>query len=192
MDTPEDGALMVNMELIPLSNPEFESGPPGIEAIEISRQVDKVIRESGTIDLSKLSIESGEKVWIVSIDILPINANGNLIDVSCLATVAALQNTFFPKVNDDGKVDYKEKTKKQLMLENIPLAVTVSKVGKNYLVDSDHHEGKVVDARVTFGILEDDTICSIQKGEDCTITSDDVATMLDIALEKAKELRSNL
>ena len=23
MDTPEDGALMVNMELIPLSNPEF-------------------------------------------------------------------------------------------------------------------------------------------------------------------------
>ncbi len=192
VDTPEDGALMVNMELIPLSNPEFEAGPPSIDAIEISRQVDKVIRESGAIDLTKLNIESGEKVWIVSIDIIPINANGNLIDVSTLATVAALQNTFFPKVNEEGKVDYTEKTKDKLSLDNLPVAVTISKVGKNFLVDTDHHEGKVVDARITFGILEDDTICSIQKGEDATITSEDVAAMLDLAIEKAKELRSNL
>ena len=190
-DTPDQGALMVNVELIPMANPEFESGPPGIESIEISRQVDKVIRESHVIDMKKLCIEEGEKVWIVSIDIIPINANGNLIDVSCLASLAALQNTFYPLV-EDGRVNYKEKTKENLQLENTPLAITIGKIEDSFIVDLDHEEGKAIDARITFGILEDDTICSIQKGENSTLTIDDVSRMLDLAIEKAREMRSKL
>ena len=191
-DTPDDGALMANMELIPLANPEFESGPPGIDAIEISRQVDKVVRESGIIDMSKLCIEKGKKVWVVSIDVIPINADGNLIDLATLASIAALQNTFFPKVDGEGKVDYTEKTKKALELENLALAVTVFKIGTKYIVDPDYEEEKVADTRITFGILDDDTLCSIQKGGTTPVMSEDVEEMVTLAIEKAQGLRERL
>src|SRR3989338_8090270 len=38
-DRPDEGSIMVSMEFLPLSNPEFESGPPGIDSIELSRVV---------------------------------------------------------------------------------------------------------------------------------------------------------
>jgi exosome complex component RRP42 len=62
-DTQDRGNLMVNAELLPLSNPEFEAGPPGIEAIELARVVDRGIRESEAVDFGKLCIKEGEKVW---------------------------------------------------------------------------------------------------------------------------------
>ena len=61
-DTPEDGNLMVNAELLPLSSNEFEAGPPGIKAIELARVVDRGIREAKTIDTGKLCITPAEKV----------------------------------------------------------------------------------------------------------------------------------
>ena len=39
-DTPNEGNLMVNTELLPLPNPEYESGPPSNQAIEISRIIE--------------------------------------------------------------------------------------------------------------------------------------------------------
>jgi len=68
-DTPDEGSLMVNVELLPLASPEFESGPPNIDAIELSRVIDRGIRESGSIDVEKLCIEPGKKIWMVFIEV---------------------------------------------------------------------------------------------------------------------------
>ncbi|PIZ53690.1 RNA-binding protein, partial [Candidatus Woesearchaeota archaeon CG_4_10_14_0_2_um_filter_33_10] len=64
-DTPNEGTMMINAELMPLSNPDFEPGPPAIQAIELARVVDRGIRESGTIDTKKLCIKKEEKVWSI-------------------------------------------------------------------------------------------------------------------------------
>ena len=48
-DRPDEGTIICGAELIPMSSPEFESGPPGIQAIELARVVDRGIRESGMI-----------------------------------------------------------------------------------------------------------------------------------------------
>ena len=53
-DIPDEGVLMVGAELLPLSNPEFESGPPSTESIEVARVIDRGIRESQAIDTKKL------------------------------------------------------------------------------------------------------------------------------------------
>ncbi|MBU3941692.1 MAG: RNA-binding protein, partial [Nanoarchaeota archaeon] len=72
-DTPDEGTMMINVELLPLSNPDFEPGPPGIQAIEIARVVDRGIRESKAIDTKKLCLKKREKVWSITVDICPIN-----------------------------------------------------------------------------------------------------------------------
>ena len=190
-DRPDGGTIIVGAELLPLSNPEFESGPPGIQAIEIARIVDRGIRESKTIDFKKLCIKKGEKVWLVLIDIITLNDTGNLFDASALAAYAALQSTIFPKF-DGEKVDYAEKTNKKLDLKNIPLSVTVCKIGNKYIVDPTTEEEKVIDARLTVATIEDGTLCALQKGGESPLTQEDINKMIDIGVEKGKELRGVL
>src|SRR3989338_8421928 len=110
-DSPDKGNLMVSGDLLPLASPRFESGPPGFEAIELPRLVDRVIRESGMIDLSKLVIIPGEKVWTLFIDIYPINDDGNLLDASTIAATAALLNAKLPALDKDGLIDYDVESK---------------------------------------------------------------------------------
>ncbi|MBI2660013.1 exosome complex protein Rrp42 [Candidatus Woesearchaeota archaeon] len=190
-DTPNEGTIIVGAELLPLSNPEFELGPPGIQAIELARVVDRGIRESKAIDFKKLCIAPGEKIWMVIIDICPINDAGNLFDASSLAALAALKNTKFPELEGE-KVDYKVKTDKGLELEKTPIAVTVIKIGDKFIVDPDTEEEKAVDARLTVSSIEDGTLCAMQKGGDYPLTIEDIDKMLEIGIEKAKELREYL
>lgn len=187
-DTPDEGSLMVGAELYPLSSPEFESGPPGMQSIEIARVVDRGIRESKAIDQKKLCIEKGEKVWTVSIDICSVNDAGNLFDAAALATLVALKNTKFPEYKDD-VVNYKVKTKKALPVDKEPIEITVYKIGKHFIVDPSNEEEKWYDARLTVAITKDRTICAMQKGGESPLSSDDISKMVDIATEKQKELR---
>src|SRR3989338_5205943 len=39
-DTPDQGTIIVCAELLALSNPDFEPGPPGMQSIELARVVD--------------------------------------------------------------------------------------------------------------------------------------------------------
>lgn len=190
-DTPEDGAIMVGAELLPLSSAHFELGPPSIEAIELARVVDRGIRESKAIDLKALCIKKGEKIWMVSVDICTINDAGNLLDASALATVAALQHTFFPQYEDD-EIDYTIKTDKQLELHKIPVAVTVYKLGGHFLVDPLPEEEVASDARLTITTTQDGTICALQKGGTASLTLEDIDTMVGLALLRSKELRQLL
>ena len=122
------------------------------------------------------------------IDICTINDSGNLIDASALAAVAALKDMRFPKYEND-KLDYKEKTSRKLELKDLPITVTVIKIGDKLIVDPDLDEEKVIDARLSVASLSDGTLCALQKGGDYPLTSEDIDRMVHIALDKAKELR---
>ncbi|MFQ5474791.1 MAG: exosome complex protein Rrp42 [Candidatus Nanoarchaeia archaeon] len=187
-DTPEQGGLMVNVELLPLSNPDFEPGPPGPRAIELARVTDRAIRESKCIDVKKLCITPKELVWTVIIDIVAINAAGNLADAIPLAATAAIKDAKLPK-QDGGVVDYKNMTDKPLpIVKDVPVSVTVFKYGKHLLIDPTDEEEKVYDSRLTVGVMKDGKLCSMQKGGDSSFTINDFSDMLDLAQEKAKEL----
>ena len=190
-DTPDEGTIIVGAELLPLSNPEFELGPPGLQAIELARVVDRGIRESKAINFKKLCVEPGEKVWILLIDVCSLNDAGNLFDASSLAALAALKDAKFPAF-DGEKVDYKQKTDKKLPLEKLPIAVTVIKIGDKFIVDPDIEEEKVTDARLTVSSIEDGALCALQKGGDFPLTIEDIEKMLDIGIKKGEELRGYL
>ncbi len=190
-DTPDQGNLVVNTELLAISNPEFQPGPPGEQAVELSRIVDRGIRESKAIDTKKLCITPGEKVWAVMIDICTINDDGNLIDAAALAALAALKDAKFPKYEDD-KIDYMKKTNKKLPLVREPIGITVVKIGSHFIVDPIPDEEKVIDARLTVTVTQDNKICALQKGQEMPLTAEDVEEMVSLALKKAPELRKKL
>lgn len=189
-DSADEGVLMVGAELLPLSNPEFESGPPSIDSIEISRVIDRGIRESQTIDVKSLCVEAGEKVWMVNVDICPINYNGNLIDLGSLASLAALQNTLIPEIVD-GAADFKNKSSNKLKIQELPIAITVLKIGENLLVDPTDKELEAADARLTVTTLEDGKLCAMQKGGG-PLTIEEINDMIALATTKGSELRALL
>ena len=191
-DSPDQGSLIIGAEFLPMASPDFESGPPGIEAIELARVVDRGIRESGAIDTKKLCIKKGEHVWIIVIDICTINASGNLFDASALAVLACLRDVTFPKV-EDGKIMHKEpRTTKKMPLTSEPISVTVGKIGKTFIIDPSIEEEKVFDARLTVAIKEDNMLCAMQKGGNLPLSLEDINKMIDIAADKGKELRKLL
>lgn len=193
-DMPDKGTIMVGVELLPLSSPKFETGPPRIEAIELARaSVDRGIRESGAIDFKKMCIKKGEKVWNVLIDTYSFDDNGNLSDALGLAASVALQETKFPKYDEkEGKVLYEEKTNKSLPLSELPVTVTVLKIKDKFIVDPTNEEEEAMDARLTVSSLEDGSICAMQKGGDEGLSASDIMKMVDISIKKGKELRKLL
>jgi len=190
-DTADQGALMVGVELLPLSNPEFESGPPSMQSIELARVVDRGIRESHAIDMHKLCITPGEKCWIVVIDVCPINDAGNLFDACSIAVLAALKNAVLPEIKND-KVVPGSKTDVKLPVVEDTLECTVYKIGKHFLVDPISEEEKLYDARLTVATKKDGTICAMQKGGDSGLTSEEIDMMIDIASKTIDTLRTKL
>jgi exosome complex component RRP42 len=190
-DTPDSGVLMVNAELLPISNPNFEQGPPSIESIEVARVIDRGVRESKTIDDHALCITPGELVWMVNVDLCPLNTDGNLIDVGALAAIAALKSTRMPKL-EGSTVKYGDLTDKRLPVASTPIPITVIKVGDVVLVDPTADEFAIADARLTVTTLDDGTLCSLQKGGDAALSIEEVDAMITLATEKARELRAIL
>lgn len=190
-DMPNSGVLTTNAELIPLASPSFEKGPPDEDTIEIARVVDRGIRESECIDLEKLCIAEGEKVWIVFVDIHVLDYDGNLFDASSLGSIAALLDTRLPKLEDD-KVIYGERTKHKLPIVEKPVETTHVKVGKNIILDPCLDEELVMDSRLTVATTEKGEICAMQKGGSGTLTQDEILDIVSRSIEKGKELRKLL
>src|SRR4030043_692028 len=134
-DTPNDGVMTVNAELVPLAHPNFEPGPPDENSIELARVVDRGIRESHAIDTEKLCIVPGKKVFVVFVDVYALNHDGNLIDAAALAAVSALVNTKMPNyVIEDGEIKIKTGYT-PLPMKNHPIRVTMGRVNNKLIVD---------------------------------------------------------
>ena len=190
-DTPDEGGISVNMELVPLANPEFEPGPPSVQSIEMSRVIDRTIRESKAIDFKKLCIKKGELAWFVMIDIIPLNDAGNLLDAGAIAAVCALYNTKLPELKDN-VVDYKHLTKKGLPIKGIPTLVTMHKIGNYVFVDPDSDEEKFSEVRLSVASIDKNTLCALQKGGDSPLTVDEILDLLEMGLKKGEEIRKKI
>jgi len=191
-DTPNQGVITVNLELSPISSPTFESGPPGPDAIEMARVVDRGIRESHVIPMMhpQMCIIPGKLVWLLFVDIYILDDGGNLIDASALAAMAALANT---RIN---KVKINEETEEPILLEEMdPLpregsvvSLTYVKIDDFILYDPSLAEDRAKIARFSVGIADDGMICSMQKGESGVFSEEEIITILEKATSRAKEL----
>ena len=187
-DSPDEGVLIVTVELFPLSSPDFLPGPPREQATELARIVDRGIRESQMIDTKKLCIKEGELVWAIFLDIYTINDDGNLIDAAALASVIALSNTMLPKLEKD-KVKYGELTKTKLPLKSLPITCTLAKLDGNIIIDPNREEESLIEARLSIAVNEKGEMNAMQFGGNSALTVEEIMKMVDIAIDKNKELR---
>jgi exosome complex component RRP42 len=192
-DTPNVGVLMTNSELIPMAAPDFEPGPPDERSVELARVTDRCMREAGVVDLKKLCIIEGKKVWMIFVDLHIIDYDGNLMDAAVLGSMAALMDTKIPeaKVVDDEVVIDTEK-RIPLPIKEKALMCTYAKIGDELIVDPSLEEEQVLSARLSIGMRADGSICAMQKGGMQPLTKDEIIKAVARTKETTKKLMEHL
>ncbi len=184
-DTPNAGVLTTNAELIPLSSPTFEPGPPQPGAIEVSRVVDRAIRAAETIDLTRLCVTPGEKSWVCYVDIHVLDHGGNLIDAALLSGLAALAHATVPaKRFGVGDADY------PLEVLHYPVECTFVRLGEAIVVDPTFDEERAAQGRLTVATDETGRIVAMQKGLVGAFSPDDVKSTVERAFQHGDRMRA--
>jgi len=191
-DTPDKGLLVVNAEILPMASPYAEAGPPSEEAIELARVVDRGIRESEMVDLTKLCLIPGKSVVTVFVDCNVMNVDGNLFDSTSYAVVAALKTSKMKKyLVKDEKVEATEDWV-PVPVERTPISVTLARIGERLVVDPGTEEEASMDMRITITTDDDGNICASQKGEASTISPAQVLEAADTSIRVGREVRDQI
>ncbi len=207
-DTPEEGNLVVNAEFLPHASPVFEPGPPDERAVELARIIDRSLRDVRAIDLSKLVIIPGKKVWNIFIDIYVIDYDGNMIDASSLATLIALMNTRIPQVSADqstNEIIIQKDNYQPIPLSRKVVTATLAKItdentgSRFYLADPSLEEEIISDTLITIAYSEDGLLTGIQKSGISSIPREDIPKILELTrrlamkyFERVKEISSTI
>jgi len=140
-DKPNEGSLHFNTEI------SAHTESLGITHAEVSRLLERTIRDSESIDTESLCIVTGELVWEIRCELRVIDGTGgNIIDACVLAAMAGLKGFRKPEVSvistefdDQNKSKSKlyihhsdEREPLPLALQHVPLQVTLGIFMQSY------------------------------------------------------------
>ena len=88
-----------------MCHPSVKAGPPSSTAQELSVFIKDVILSSECLQLTQLCPVLGKVAWVLYIDVLCLDHDGNLRDASIAAVMAALNSLKLPEVEYDADMD---------------------------------------------------------------------------------------
>lgn len=192
-DLGDRGIFICTAEIMPLADPTVETGPPGEDVIELARVVDRGIRESGMIDLTKLVLEKNKSVIGLFVDNSVTDYDGNLFDACSYASVSSLLTCKIPKWElKDGVPTLADSEKSDPPVTTLPVSVTMAKIGDSIIVDPNADEWGCMDARITITTNSDGNICAIQKGGHDGFTQEQLVRCSQISIAIGAKIREIL
>ncbi|KAI8798438.1 exosome complex component RRP45 [Biomphalaria glabrata] len=187
---PHDGVLFVNVEMSPMACPSFEAGRQSEEGVELSRLMERCLKESRCMDLESLCIVAGEKAWHIRVDIHVLNHEGNILDCASIAAISALAHFRRPDVTVQGEEirihSMEDRTPVPLSIHHFPLLVsfTFFSQGKHMLVDPSEKEEKVMEGKMVIGMNKHREICTLQVTGQMLLLKEQVLRCSNIAVTK--------
>ncbi|XP_067000313.2 exosome complex component RRP45 [Anabrus simplex] len=166
---PNEGLLLLYVELSPMGAPHFEVGQSDL-GVQLNRLLEKCIKDSRCLDLESLCITAEEKVWAVRVDINVLNHEGNLVDAASIAALTALAHFRRPDVTTTGDQtiihDPSERDPIPLSLHHHPVCITyaIFNKGENVIADPSAIEERVSEAQIVFGVNAYRELCGLHLG----------------------------
>ncbi|KAF9103547.1 Exosome complex component RRP42 [Mortierella sp. AM989] len=155
----------------------------------------------GGINLSKLCIIPGQQCWVLFVDALVMDYGGNLMDAIFMGARAAIYDTRIPKteVQDlgDGQFEFEvlddaEDTDIVHGREDMPICVTLNKIGARHIVDASPLEELCTEAKLVVAVNRSGEICGLQKGQDGGIEPSLLLEMIQFGKTMGQTLIKNL
>ncbi|XP_034016633.1 exosome complex component RRP42 [Thalassophryne amazonica] len=197
---PDEGYLEFFVDCSANATPEFE-GRGGEElGTELSNTLYKVFSNKHTVDLKSLCISAGENCWVLYVDVLLLQCDGNLYDAISITIKAALFNTKIPKVHmsaDDEGVQEIEVSDDpydfvRLNVDNVPCIVTLCKVGHRHVVDVTLQEKACSVASLIIAVTQKGTITCMRKVGGGSLDPESIFEMTEAGKRVGKALHTPL
>ncbi|KAF8233755.1 ribosomal protein S5 domain 2-like protein [Tricholoma matsutake] len=194
-ERPFEGTLTIHSEISPMASVEYEPGRPSEEEVTITRMLDKVLRRSDAVDKESLCILAGQRVWHVRLTLHFLADAGNMLDCACLAGIVALKHFRRPDVEvigDEVTVHPPfERAPVPLAIHHTPFCFTFA-----YFPDPETPpilDPSQLEQRLSAGLLSvalnaQRELCVVQKMGGVPLTPDHVLKIIEVAVQKAKEL----
>lgn len=194
-DRPFDGIFTIASELGPMVAPSFEVNRPTETETLLSRLLEKTVRRSGALDTESLCLVAAKKCWSVRVDLHVLSHDGNLIDVSCFAVIAALRHFRKPDTSMDGETltiyTPAEREPVPLSWLHSPFCVTFSFFGEEgdiIIMDATWLEEQLRVGSCTFSLNKHGEICQVAKLGGTAVDAPLFVRCAQAALDKTKEL----
>jgi len=192
-DMGDKGIFICTAELLPLSHPSVETGPPGPDVIELARVVDRGVRESHMVDVSQLVIQENKSVVGVFADNVVVDYDGNLFDACSYAATAALLNSKLPKWEmQEDTPTLVEGAETDLPITTIPVSVKMAKIGNYIIVEPNGDEWASMDSRITITTDSNGNIVALQKGGADGFTLDEIVKCGELSIKVGAQIRETL
>jgi exosome complex RNA-binding protein Rrp42 (RNase PH superfamily) len=214
-DRPTEGIIQINSEI------SVKAESCGVSNSELSRLLERAIKETDAIDTESLCIIGGEKVWMIAIEVRIFDYDGNIIDAAMLGCMSALRGFRKPEVtitshrtkdsnNDSHKnmitdINNSLSTIKihnsdecdplPLALHHTPLSITfgIYKDTKIIIIsDPSARENISMDGSLTFSINGHGELCAIHKTGEVSIPPYIIMKAANLAIIRAQTLHSML
>ncbi|KLO14512.1 hypothetical protein SCHPADRAFT_903189 [Schizopora paradoxa] len=167
LDAPEEGFIVPNIDLPALCSPKFKPGPPTDEAQVLSEHINDVLLSTDILPLSSLCIAKGKAAWVLYVDAICINYDGNAFDATLLAIVAALQNVKLPKAKyneETGKTTCSRKELEPLHINRLPVSMTFGFFDSSHILsDPSSFEEPLLDSTLSVIVDEKQQLVSISQ-----------------------------
>ena len=154
-DLPNQGQLVIQVEMTSLASSNHRPGRFSEEATSIQERISSALESSSALNLEDLCIDPGRAAWCVYLDVYLLDAAGSLLDAALLAAIACLATMQLPlvTVNDQGKVVSAKESDPQmpqqkLQLQSMPLSVTCGTFNGKLLVDPTAEEEALLSTTV--------------------------------------------
>ncbi|XP_030645207.1 exosome complex component RRP42 [Chanos chanos] len=197
---PDEGYLEFFVDCSANATPEFE-GRGGEElGIDLSNTLYKVFNNKHSIDLRSLCICPGEHCWVLYVDVLLLQCDGNLFDAISIAIKAALFNTRIPKVHisedaEGGKeIELSDDPYDcvRLNVENVPCIVTLCKVGQRHVVDATLQEKACSVASLLLAVTHKGMVTCVRKMGGGSLDPESISEMTETGKRVGKALHAPL
>ena len=160
----------------------------------LSRLLEKTIRRSGALDTESLCIIAGAKCFHLRADIHVLDHDGNLVDASCIAAVAALMHFRRPDIEVHGEdvtiFDVREREPVRLSMQHQPFCITFSyfDAGQIMLQDATLLEEQCREGEIVISMNRFGEVCQVAKYGGTPVDGLSMLTCTNMALVKAKML----
>ncbi|KFV87215.1 Exosome complex component RRP43, partial [Struthio camelus australis] len=193
VDSPNKGYIVPNVELPSLCSTRFRPGPPGEEAQAASQFIADVIENSQIIEKEDLCIANGKLAWVLYCDIICLDYDGNVLDASTFALLAALKNVQLPAVTvneETGLSEVNLKQKNPLIIRKHPVATSFAVFDDTLLiVDPTAEEEDLATGTVTVVTDEEGRLCSVHKPGGSPLTGAKLQDCITRAVTRHKEVK---
>eukprot|EP00252_Welwitschia_mirabilis_P023179 TRINITY_DN649_c0_g1_i1.p1 TRINITY_DN649_c0_g1~~TRINITY_DN649_c0_g1_i1.p1 ORF type:complete len:287 (-),score=79.76 TRINITY_DN649_c0_g1_i1:418-1278(-) len=186
------GKIDVFVECSSTADPEFERRGGDTLAQELAEALQRCLfggknGAGSALDMSSLTVIEGKVCWNLCIDGLVVSSDGNLLDALGIAMKAALSNTAIPKVEapsgvaSEYDINISEDEFTCMDVTNLPLIVTLTKVGKHYIVDATSQEESQMSSAVSVSVNRKGSVCGLTKRGAAGIDPSVILDMISVA-----------